>query len=191
MSNFPYVNIDYALDESLIEHWWEEFTTTYAHTGYHRNNGGKSEINITELYGHELFIKDDPNAVSLKETKVNAYVDNLLKVFNLENIDYHVTFMVTNQGVLDWHTDDASSTRPGCSGALMYSLNKDKRAPTEWMYNDTYYKLDGYKFALINCSCLHRVDNREHESRRTFRIALYGVPFEELKDRIIKSGYTV
>jgi hypothetical protein len=191
MSNLPYVNIEDVLDVTLIESWWKEFTETFSHTGYHRNNGGKSDINITELYGHELFIKDDPDAVRFKETVVNAYTQKLLKKLNLENIDFHVTFMVTNRGVLDWHTDDASSTRPGCSGALMYSLNKDKRAPTEWMYNDTYYKLDGYKFALINCSCSHRVDNREHDSRRTFRIALYGIPFEEIRNRVIESGYAL
>ena len=192
MSNLPYALIeDNLIDKPLVEHWWKEFSEKYSHTSYHRNNGGTSEFNITELYAHELFIKDDPNAVAVKENEINVYVEKILKKLNLENVEYHTVFLVTHKGLLDWHNDEASSTRPGCSAALMYSLNEDKRAPTEWMYNDTYYKLDGYKFSLINCSCTHRVDNRNHDKRITFRTAMYGLTFEEIRDRVLQSGYTI
>jgi len=191
MDNLPYVNINYELDENLIEKWWNEFTNILSHTGYIRPNFSKlDDKTITELYGHELFIKSDSDALILKD-KVNLYAEKILENLNLEGIPFHVTFMVTNTGILDWHKDEASSTRPQCSAAIMYSLNTDKRAPTEWIYNDVYYKLDGYKHALINCSCMHRVDNSKCSPRRTFRIALYGPTFEEIKSKIIQSGYTI
>lgn len=184
----PYLNLDYQVDEDLVNNWWNDFTVKFGHTGYGRTNGVNNTKIITELYGHENFIKDDIDALELK-ARVNNYAESILKDLNLENVEYHVTFMVTNQGILDWHIDEASPTRSGCSGAIMFSLNEDKRAPTEWIYNDVYYMLDGYKTALINCSCKHRVDNSEHTKRKTFRIALYGITFEEIKNRILGSEY--
>jgi len=187
----PYLEIDHnIIDESLVTNWWNDFARKYKHTGYNRTNGKDNLLVITELYGHENFIKDHPEVLEEKE-KVNQYAQEILSKLNLQNIEFHVTFMVTRRGLLDWHIDEASSTRPGCSGAILFSLNEDKRAPTEWVYNDAYYSIDGYKMALINCSCMHRVDNRNHDTRKTFRIALYGTTFEEIKNKIAQTEYAL
>lgn len=186
--NLPYTLLNKTLDDSLIKKWYKKFSETYYDTVYSRNNGGLNP-GITELFMHELFIKNNPSAVQLKETQVNPYVKNLLKELNLKDCEFHAVFLKTNTGILDWHVDEKSILRPGCRGALMYSLNDHKRAPTEWIYNNKHYKLDGYKFSLINCECPHKVDNRFHEPRVTFRIALYSMHFEDLQKSVEKTPY--
>lgn len=188
MTRLPYTLLNYKLDDDMLLEWYRKYSVDWKDTAWVRHNTNASS-NITELYAHELFINNHPEALEFKETIINPYVKDLLTELNLGDIEYHMTFIITNNGELGWHIDDASSTRPGCSAAFMYSLNLSNRAATEWMYENTYYKLDGYKCSLINCSCLHRVDNRDHEKRITFRVGMYGKPFEEIQDRILGSEY--
>jgi len=188
MTRLPYTLLDHKLDDDMLLEWYRKYSEEWKDTAWVRHNGGK-DVNITELYAHELFINNHPEALEFKETIINPYVKDLLTKLNLGDVEHHMTFLITNVGELGWHFDDASSTRPGCSAAFMYSLNPGKRAATEWMYENTHYKLDGYKCSLINCSCLHRVDNRGHEKRITFRIAMYGKTFEEIQDRVLRSPY--
>lgn len=180
--NLPYTLLNqYKIDEDVV---WKalEFFKNHPESVHYRNNNN-TEHRVTTIYGNEQFIGSCKDILEYKYNTIDAIARNVLKDLELD-IDFSCFILVTKKDcVLKWHIDAGGVQGPP-SAAFMYNLNKDTRAPTEFIYNDKKEVLNSYKCAIINTSCIHQVDNRGFGERYNLRISLYGPTFEEIRDKV-------
>ena len=183
----PYLILDdYLLEDAKIEEYYQHFKK-YADNIFYRDNSGTVE-KITTIYGHEEWIRDNPELMEYKDKTLNIIAKDFLKYFDLEDLQYNCFILITRANkILQWHIDGAAAIGAP-QAAFMYDFRNTERAPTIFDYNGKIYTLDGYKAALINTSTMHMVDNSLYGERYNLRISLYGKTFEEIMSKIINKN---
>lgn len=182
-TDLPYVRLDnYKLDNDLLLSSYRYFKD-FDYSKNFRSNGDRHE-KITTMYGHENVIESFPDLVEYKERTLQSIAKNVLQDIGIDTRFNCYILETAEDSILEWHKDEGWDGN-GPTAAFMYKLDKYKRAPTVFDYNDKIYTLDEYSCAIINTSTLHKVDNTKKQKRLTFRISLYDMTFEDIRNIVL------